>query len=162
MARTSRCLFRQGPLSPKVRANEPLLLQRGAPASRRPCHASCGTPLQAWRRFPSAMPICTACKMAGQNRNAETQSAQRTSQRGRVICDWLLGKRMKKRLLLRFTIHDLQSYMIRVHSRGLNISERVGAAGPHRPTGERDKTSRSKIQEKKSDLHLSHAPPNNP
>ena len=32
--------------------------------------------------------------------------------------------------------------------RGLNISARVGATWPHRPTGKRDKTSRSKIQEK--------------
>ena len=47
--------------------------------------------------------------------------------------------------------------------RGLNISARVGAAGPHRPTGKRDKTSRSKIQEKKPDLHLSlRCSPHNP
>jgi len=31
-------------------------LKMGAPASRWPCHAACGTPLQSWQRFPSAMP----------------------------------------------------------------------------------------------------------
>ena len=68
---------------------------------------------------------------------------------------------MKKKLLLRSTIHDLQSYMIRVHSRLEHLCK-SRRCGPHRPTGKRDKTPRSKIQEKKSDLHLSHVPPNNP
>jgi hypothetical protein len=56
-------------------------------------------------------------------------------------------------------LHDSRAF---VSIRGLKISARVGAAGPHRPTGKRDKTSRSKIQEKKPDLHLSFDAPHNP
>ena len=45
----------------------------------------------------------------------------------------------------------------------VNLSSRNRRCGPHRPTGKRDKTSRSKIQEKKPDLHLSlRCSPHNP
>ena len=47
---------------------------------------------------------------------------------------WSFGKSLNKWLFLRTTIHDLQSTICYLLG-GKNLSGRVGAAGPHRPTG---------------------------
>jgi hypothetical protein len=52
-----------------------------------------------------------------------------------------LGKNMKKRPFLRSTIYDLRSTICYLLG-GENLPGRFGAAGPHRPTGWRDKISR--------------------
>jgi hypothetical protein len=50
------------------------------------------------------------------------------------------------------TIHDLQSLQFRVHSWFKHLLERVGAAGPRRPTGA-DRCGERSLPKKKWNLH---------
>ena len=59
----------------------------------------------------------------------------------------LMAEENEEVAFFRATIHDLQSAICYLLG-GKNLSGRFGAAGPHRPTGERDKISRGKNPEK--------------